>query len=112
MTCLILDQFYRIKNGDRFWYENGGPQGFSLNQLNEIRKTTLANVLCDNSDGLDLIQPKVMETKSDKNSYVPCSELARPNFQYWKENLHIQKLSRDSDNTGVLDEEDIFREPY
>ncbi|KAJ8951456.1 hypothetical protein NQ318_006888 [Aromia moschata] len=56
LTCLILDQFFRLKHGDRFWYEN--PQAFTLEQLSEIKKTSLASIICDNSDELDMIQPK------------------------------------------------------
>ena len=33
--------FYRLKTGDRFWYESQ-ENGFSLEQLKEIRHTSLA----------------------------------------------------------------------
>lgn len=95
ITCLVLDQFYRIKHGDRFWYENAGHQGFSPQQLTEIRKTTLANIICDNSDDLDVIQPKVMQSLGEDNDYVPCSKIDNPDLKVWKDTLHVLKLSKD-----------------
>lgn len=52
--------FVQIRRGDRFWYENFfAPTAFTLEQLEEIRKTTLARIICDNSDGIQQIQPNV-----------------------------------------------------
>lgn len=88
ITCLLLDQFYRIKHGDRFWYENPQkPQSFSPEQLMELRKTTLANIICDNADELHIIQKRVMERVGKENHYVNCSDLERPNMDLWKENI-------------------------
>lgn len=97
LTCLILDQFIRVKQGDRFWYENvQNPQAFTLKQLNEIRKSSLASIICDNADNLEMIQPKVMERMDSKNKYVPCSEIARPNITLWRERLNRLKMSGDN----------------
>ena len=41
----------------RFFYENGGwPSSFTLEQLHEIRKYTLARLICDNTDTIDTLQ--------------------------------------------------------
>ncbi|CAH1153426.1 unnamed protein product [Phaedon cochleariae] len=97
ITCLILDQFYRIKHGDRFWYENPQkPQSFTPEQLSEIKKTTLGNVICDTSDGLHLVQRRVMERVENDDEYISCSEVDRPNLELWKENLHHVDMSDDS----------------
>ncbi|KAJ8986217.1 hypothetical protein NQ317_009923 [Molorchus minor] len=94
LTCLILDQFVRIKYGDRFWYENPHrPQGFAPEQLDEIRKTTLASVICDNADDLNVIQSKVMEGLHSGNEYVPCASIERPNIGLWGEILDHSILS-------------------
>lgn len=56
--CLIGDQFARLKKGDRFFYDLENQAGsFTLDQLNEIRKTSVARLLCDNGDDLREIQP-------------------------------------------------------
>ncbi|CAG9861246.1 unnamed protein product [Phyllotreta striolata] len=89
LTCLLLDQFYRIKRGDRFWYENPGV--FEKRQLDELRKTTLAGVICDNADNLDTVQRKVMETIRKGNRYENCSSLGKPDLRHWKESLvHLE----------------------
>ena len=53
----------------RFWYDLGLFPNikFSLNELKEIRKVSMARILCDNSQGLTEIQPlayKVSKTVS------------------------------------------------
>ncbi|XP_023309880.1 myeloperoxidase [Anoplophora glabripennis] len=97
LTCLILDQFIRVKQGDRFWYENfQNPQAFTLQQLDEIRKTSLANIICDNADTLEVVQPEVMRRLDLKNKYVPCSAVARPNIALWKEKLESLEMNGDN----------------
>ncbi|CAH2049862.1 unnamed protein product, partial [Iphiclides podalirius] len=84
LSCLLADQFLRIKIADRFWYESGDPQvSFTLEQLAEIRKTTLASVICANEDLLDQAQPRVMEALSAVNPLVDCKELPQPDFTAW-----------------------------
>lgn len=76
-VCIIGDQFSRLRRGDRFFYEERGhpssfdqgilnnkldtrhiiKQNFVLVQLQELRKSSLARILCDNSDDIALIQP-------------------------------------------------------
>ncbi|XP_026319857.1 peroxidase [Hyposmocoma kahamanoa] len=86
LTCLIADQFLRLKIGDRFWYENDDPEvGFTLEQLSEIRKTTLAGVICANEELLDQAQPRVMETVSAINPLMDCKELPQPTWGAWKQ---------------------------
>lgn len=86
LTCLILDQFVRLKYGDRFWYENPHTiQTFSEQQLREIRKTSLAGIICDNTDHIDNINPFVMERQRKGNEQISCKEIPKPNFEYWKE---------------------------
>ncbi|VDM96570.1 unnamed protein product, partial [Thelazia callipaeda] len=59
-ACIIGRQFEKARRGDRFWYENFfAPSAFSLEQLNEIRKTTLARIVCDNANGIQKVQQNV-----------------------------------------------------
>ncbi|KAH8276325.1 hypothetical protein KR026_011884 [Drosophila bipectinata] len=54
---IIGDQFARFKQGDRYFYEYDkatNPGAFNPQQLQELKKVTLARILCDNSDRLTL----------------------------------------------------------
>jgi len=73
--CIIGDQFKRLKRGDRFWYENGlfGQSSFSERQLTEIRKTSMARILCDNTN-IKKVQPMVFRTAKGKNYLMSCND--------------------------------------
>ena len=73
--CIIGDQFIRFKRGDRFWYENGqDPQTrFSRNQLRAIKRSSMARILCDNTD-LSKIQPLVFKVATGANNFIPCND--------------------------------------
>ncbi|XP_041975377.1 peroxidase-like protein 3 [Aricia agestis] len=93
-TCLIADQFLRLKIGDRFWYETSDPViQFSEEQLAEIRKTTLAGVFCANEVDLELVQPRIMEAASLTNPLMQCQLLPQPTFEPWAD-LEIPRSKR------------------
>lgn len=94
ITCLIHDQFVRLKYGDRLWYEN--PNWFTPDQLNEIRKTSLARIICDNSDDVDEVQPLVMEKIRADNNLIPCSAIPEPHMHPWEETLYHVHASDDT----------------
>lgn len=59
--CILTEQFYRTRVGDRFWFENSGQLGFTPEQLREIRKASISRILCDNSHNLRFMQPRGFE---------------------------------------------------
>ena len=69
--CIIGDQFARLKKGDKFFYDLGLSQqrAFTLGQLEEIRKTSMARIICDNTDDVDRIQP--LAFKMPNSRYIP-----------------------------------------
>ena len=84
LTCLITDSFRRFRVGDRFWYErNDSYTGFTLEQLDSIRKgSSLAKVICDNSDNASRIQERVFETGQE---LVNCDRIPSIDLSLWKE---------------------------
>ena len=46
---------------------------FTRKQLNAIRKVSMARIICDNTEGLDEIQPNVfVQANTDTNKVVTC----------------------------------------
>lgn len=74
-TKVILKQFKAYRFGDRFWYERDDHQtGFTLTQLDEIRKSSMARVLCDNLDGVTFTHERVFENRFGQKRRA-CSDL-------------------------------------
>ena len=76
--CIIADTFARLKIGDRFFYDLGLDQRtqFSTKQLREIRKASMARIICDNTERINGIQPQVfkMADSSSLNRPVSCQD--------------------------------------
>ncbi|XP_028142829.2 uncharacterized protein LOC114336668 [Diabrotica virgifera virgifera] len=85
--CIIGIQFRQLKKCDRFWFENEDPVvRFTEHQLAEIRKITLAKILCDNMDVEGYIQRYAFDLPSNfLNPRVPCHSLPSINLRTWKE---------------------------
>lgn len=83
--CIIADVFGRLKYGDRFWYDLGMDDkipNFQLEELAEIRKVTMARIICDNTKDLNEMQPSAFEMSNSNNQAVPCQDL--PNLDITK----------------------------
>ena len=88
-ACILGLTFTRIRDGDRFWYES--PYNFRYSQLREIRKVTLAKVICNNAENITSIQPEAFRSDQKRLS---CSQLADINLRYWSDshcrNYHLK----------------------
>ena len=86
-ACIFAITFSDLRLGDRFWYEN---DIFTEAQLAEIRRTSLARVLCDNADELSTIQPNPFLTGMRRRCFLFIPGI---NFQPWVEDpLCYQKI--------------------
>merc|ERR1712154_121046 len=86
--CIIGDQFARLKKGDRYFYDlEGFPGSFTADQLQQIRKASMARILCDNS-GVDQMQPLSFFVPSRFNQVLSCNNvnaIPQPNINSWKD---------------------------
>ncbi|XP_043257437.1 peroxidase-like isoform X2 [Colletes gigas] len=84
--CILTRQFYRTRVGDRFWFERGDNEvAFTIEQLNEIRKSSISRLFCDNSDHITNMQPKGFQQVSQSNPVVSCENIPAVDLSLWKD---------------------------
>nr|XP_046242082.1 eosinophil peroxidase-like [Scatophagus argus] len=82
-ACLISTQFQRIRQGDRFWWENKGV--FTETQRESLKQTSLARIICDNTGITEVPeQPFQYQTRS---RYTKCSKIPAFDLSPWRETL-------------------------
>ncbi|XP_057365506.1 peroxidase-like [Daphnia carinata] len=81
-TYIIAKQFENLRQSDRFFYSDTTQNvSFTAVQVNEIKKVTLARIICDNSDGtIQQIQPSVFRNPMGPNKPVPCISISGIDF--------------------------------
>lgn len=85
-ACLLALQFKVLRQTDRYWYENDlPPSAFSKEQLFELRKASVARLLCDNVPGLEQV-PRTAFLARDQflNAPVPCRDVEGVDLGAWK----------------------------
>ncbi|XP_042209061.1 peroxidase-like [Homarus americanus] len=86
-ACVLVDQFVRLKKGDRYWFENKeGPGAFTKDQLRELQQVSLARVMCDNMPDMSTMQRWPLLMEGAYNPELPCSSKCIPSFNisHWK----------------------------
>ncbi|XP_073187315.1 probable oxidoreductase PXDNL isoform X5 [Lepidochelys kempii] len=83
LMCLFVTQFQRLRDGDRFWYENPGV--FTTAQLTQLKQASLARVLCDNGDNIQQVQPDVFLKADYPQGYMSCSEIPKIDLRLWQD---------------------------
>lgn len=97
--CILIEQFDRLRHGDRHWYEN--PSTFRPEQFSQIRMASLGRVLCDNGDNITRITDNVFLLPAIQGGYKDCSEIPKINLAVW---LNCDKCSAHQDpNTFSAD---------
>lgn len=81
--CLLVEQFRRLRDGDRFWYEN--PSTFKPEQLIQIKQFSLGRVICDNGDNITHITKDVFVLPNLQDGYVSCEEIPQADLSVWSE---------------------------
>lgn len=86
--CILTEQFFRTRVGDRFFFENGDPHtGFTREQLDSIRRTSAARLVCDTSNNIQTIQPRAFERINHDNQLQPCVQLPDLDINLWREEI-------------------------
>lgn len=90
--CLLIEQFRRLRDGDRLWYEN--PATFRPEQLSQIRAATLGAVLCNNGDNITRITDNVFHLPGVQGGYRRCEDAPQIKLDVW---LNCDKCSAHTD---------------
>ncbi|XP_061599190.1 peroxidasin homolog isoform X3 [Cololabis saira] len=83
LMCLLAMQFRRLRDGDRFWYENPGV--FTPAQLTQLKQASLARVLCDNGDNITRVQQDVFSVAELPHGYGSCSDIPQLDLRMWQD---------------------------
>ncbi|KAG8567085.1 hypothetical protein GDO81_013493 [Engystomops pustulosus] len=131
LMCLLVTQFKRLRDGDRFWYRNPGV--FTPAQLTQIKQASLARILCDNGDNIQHVQKDVFYVASFPKGMQKCEDIPGIDLSFWKEccdgcrsngqfdslslqfrSRRDQQLSYSEDNPHILSAEDsrLHELPY
>lgn len=81
--CLLKEQFQRMRDADRFWYESSST--FKKEQLEQIKLTNLARIICDNGDNITRIQRNIFFLPSEENPLVSCDDIPSIDLRMWNE---------------------------
>ncbi|XP_017057908.1 peroxidasin [Drosophila ficusphila] len=81
--CLLVEQFKRLRDGDRLYYENPGV--FSPEQLTQIRQANFGRVLCDVGDNFDQVTENVFILAKHQGGYKQCEDIPGINLYLWQE---------------------------
>uniref|UniRef100_A0AAQ5Y2R0 Ig-like domain-containing protein n=1 Tax=Amphiprion ocellaris TaxID=80972 RepID=A0AAQ5Y2R0_AMPOC len=83
LMCLLATQFKRLRDGDRFWYENPGV--FTPAQLTQLKQSSLTRVLCDNGDNITRIQQDVFRVAELPHGYGSCDDVSQIDLRMWQD---------------------------
>lgn len=81
--CILIEQFRKLRDGDRFFYEH--PSVFKPNQLDQIKQYSLARIICDNSDNITKITRDVFKLPELQGGFINCDDISKVDLRLWSE---------------------------
>ncbi|XP_051013771.1 lactoperoxidase [Acomys russatus] len=80
LACLLGRQFQRIRDGDRFWWENPGV--FTKMQRDSLQKMSLSRLICDNT-GITKVPLNPFQANTYPDGFVDCSSIDKLDLSPW-----------------------------
>ncbi|CAB3398127.1 unnamed protein product [Caenorhabditis bovis] len=73
-SYIIAEQFEALRKGDRFFYDNEVrfTDGFKPEEVDALRRTKLAKLICENTDIIDNVNINIFDLNSKK---IPCKSI-------------------------------------
>uniref|UniRef100_A0AC34GJ19 Peroxidase n=1 Tax=Panagrolaimus sp. ES5 TaxID=591445 RepID=A0AC34GJ19_9BILA len=95
LSCIIGNQMYRTKAGDRYWYENYfAASAFTDDKLSQIRSTTLSKLICSVTKTENIQVSSFLLPDNFDNSPIDCKSTAFKGFDLslWKDTQNDLQL--------------------
>ncbi|KAL6078006.1 hypothetical protein STEG23_027985 [Scotinomys teguina] len=80
LTCILGQQFQRIRDGDRFWWENSGV--FTEKQRDSLKKVSFSRLVCDNTR-INKVPLNPFRANSYPHGFVDCSSIDKLDLSPW-----------------------------
>ncbi len=97
-SCIFGITFKGVREGDRFFWLNPGV--FTPEQRRSISQDSIARVICDNSDGIDFIQPDAFLSNQTR---ISCTRLGRVDLTLFREKAcYLRAQMRPRSFTGEM----------
>ncbi|XP_060805031.1 peroxidase-like [Amyelois transitella] len=87
LFCIMSRTLLQWRKSDRHFFEHGDlPTSLTLPQLNEIRKSSVARLMCDSGVSVTKIQRQALLNADENNPMVSCEEIPGIDLEKWKDN--------------------------
>ncbi|XP_012300917.2 myeloperoxidase isoform X1 [Aotus nancymaae] len=83
LACIIGTQFRKLRDGDRFWWENEGV--FSMQQRQALAQISLPRIICDNTGITTVSKNNIFMSNKHPRDFVNCSTLPALNLSSWRQ---------------------------
>ncbi|KAL1778872.1 lactoperoxidase isoform X1 [Sigmodon hispidus] len=80
LTCILGQQFQRIRDGDRFWWENPGV--FTAKQRKSLQKVSFSRLVCDNTR-INKVPLDPFRANSYPRGFVDCAFIDKLDLSPW-----------------------------
>ncbi|NWU93042.1 PERT peroxidase, partial [Upupa epops] len=87
-ACIIGKQMKALRDGDRFWWENGGV--FTEAQRRELEKHSLSRVICDNT-GISEVPADAFRLGKFPEDFKRCDDIPEMNLGAWRESYQEEE---------------------
>uniref|UniRef100_A0A0N4ZCA0 peroxidase n=1 Tax=Parastrongyloides trichosuri TaxID=131310 RepID=A0A0N4ZCA0_PARTI len=79
-ACIIAEQFVRLRDGDRFYYEN--TDLFTPAQIDNINKISMASIICSSEPEIRRVPREAFKTDNGENA-INCEDIPQININLW-----------------------------
>lgn len=83
-SCIIAEQFLRLRNSDRHFYLN--PSTFTPAQSAALQRVTFSFCICATGENFNRINPNAFMVE-DGSTTVPCSSIPQLDLSAWQEQI-------------------------